>query len=321
MIRPARALFPLALLVLLAQAASAQPRDAFPRERIDRTRAFFQQNAAATGPAHMDCITTLNHAARLLFDDPLLTLGSQIDRTMAALQGVGLAGAPRIIEFNDERGKLTYGVTAPATLRESVWDTVIGMTRGARGWNVFGLSLMDGYHSVTLNVDTSDPANPTIYWSDQWSSNGGFRAHTKETLDEEVRRLTCNWWNPVKKFRTRTTLWRLTPTDSSRVATILSPQLNVRGGASTTAPIVERARKNQKFRVLAQKGLWYEVERADGSRGFVHSAYVRTSRERAPVSAVTASLAPNPNDPPAASPTAPEPAVVASTGLTGAIPQ
>jgi hypothetical protein len=272
----------LTLLILAGLASSASAQDVFPAERIARTRAFFEKNAAASGPEHMDCITTLNAAARILFEDPMIPVGSQIDHTMAALRGVGLAGPARVIEFNDENGRLTKGVTAPHSLRESVWDTVIGMTNGARGWNVFGLSLMDGYHSITLNVDTTNPASPTIYWSDQWSSNAGFKAHTKETLDAEITRLTSSWWNPVKKFKTRTTLWRLTPVNTSRVATIAASNLSVRSGPGSNFEVLERASRNQKFRILSQKGLWYEVERADGSSGWVHSAYVRHGRAVAP---------------------------------------
>jgi uncharacterized protein YgiM (DUF1202 family) len=277
----------LTLLILAGLAGTASAQDTFPAERIARTRAFFERNAAASGSEHMDCITTLNAAARILFEDPMIPVGSQIDHTMAALRGVGLAGPARVIEFNDERGRLTRGVTAPHSLRESVWDTVIGMTNGARGWNVFGLSLMDGYHSITLNVDTTNPASPTIYWSDQWSSNAGFKAHTKETLDAEITRLTSSWWNPVKKFKTRTTLWRLTPVNSSRVATIAASNLSVRSGPGSNFEVLERASRNQKFRILSQKGLWYEVERADGSSGWVHSAYVRHGRAVAPPRAAT----------------------------------
>lgn len=294
------------LLVLATLAGSSSAQDVFAPERLARTRAMFEANAADTSERHMDCITTLNAGVRLLFDDPLLQLGSQIDHTFRALQGVGLAGPARVIEFNDERGKLTYGVAAPRALRESVWDTLLGMAGEARGWNVFGLSLMDGYHSVTINVDTSDPSRPRMFWSDQWSSNGGFREHTRESLDAEVTRLTTSWWDPVKKFRTRTTLWRCTPSSASRVATVLTGTLNVRAQPSTGAPILERARRLDRFRVVGKRGQWLEVERRDGSRGWVHEAYVRTSRGTLPAGGVTASTTPSP------SPT---------TGLIGAVPQ
>jgi hypothetical protein len=307
-------------LLLVGLAGPALAQDTFTPEQIARTRAFWEQNASSSD--HMDCITTLNHAIHVLYDDPNLQLGSRIDRTMTALRGYGLASAPRMIEFNDERGKLTYGVTAPATLRESVWDTAIALTGGARGWSVFGMSLMDGYHSVALTVDTTDPAHPTIYWCDQWSSNGGFRAHTKESLDAEVTRLTTAWWDSEKKFRTRCTLWRLTPRDTSVVATITAGPLNVRSGAGPQFPIVERVAKGAKLRVLGKQGLWLKVARADGSTGYIHSAFARTNREPLPAGSVTAAaapLAPITHDPPSSIPTAPEPTPVATDGLTGAI--
>jgi hypothetical protein len=292
----------LTLLVLATLAGRATAQDAFAPERLARTRAMFEANAANQGEGHMDCITTLNAGMRVLFDDPLLQLGSQIDHTFRALQGMGLAGQARVIEFNDERGKLTYGVTAPATLRESVWDTIRGLVGTSRGWNVFGLSLMDGYHSVTINVDTSDPSRPRMYWSDQWSSNGGFREHTRESLDAEVQRLTTSWWSSEKKFRTRATLWRCTPSSASRVATVLTGTLNVRAQPSTSAPIVERVRRLDRLRVVGKRGMWLEVERRDGSRGWVHEAYVRTNRGVLPTGTVTASTAP-------------------TTGLIGSVPQ
>ena len=289
----------LTLLILAGLASTASAQDTFSADRIARTRAFFERNAAASGPEHMDCITTLNAAARILFEDPMIPTGSQIDHTMAALQGVGKCGPARVIEFKDDKGRITKGVVAPHSLNESVWDTVIGMTRGARGWNVFGLSLMDGYHSITLNVDTTNAASPTIYWSDQWSSNAGFKAHTKETLDAEITRLTTSWWSSEKKFKTRTTVWRLTPTNTSRVGTISATNLPVRSGPGSEFAVLERVSRNKRFRILSQKGLWFEVERADGSSGWVHSAYVRHARAVAP----------------ARSNGAPTP------GLSGAIPQ
>ncbi|MBX3467606.1 MAG: SH3 domain-containing protein [Planctomycetes bacterium] len=302
-----RSVASLALVLVLAGPTLAQQASVFEPERVARARTFHRANALGENGRIMDCITTLNHAVKLLYEDPMVPVGSQIDRTMGALQGAGLAGSPRVIEFNDERGRITYGVAAPHSLRESVWDTAVGMTRGARGWNVFGLSLMDGYHSILLYVDTTS-GTPTIYWADQWSSNEGFRQHTKETLDEEVRRLTTAWWSPERRFKTRTTLWRLTPSDRSRVATINSATLNVRGEPSTTAPIVATARRGDRFRVLSQRGLWMEVELADGSTGWLHTAYLGHSRTVPPPRAnVTAVSAPAPATP------------SATTGLVGGV--
>ncbi|MCO5167463.1 MAG: SH3 domain-containing protein [Planctomycetes bacterium] len=290
-----RSFVSLALLLVLAGPSFAQQASVFEPERVARARTFHRANALGENGRTMDCITTLNHAVRLLYEDPMVPVGSQIDRTMAALAGAGLAGSPRVIEFNDERGRLTYGVAAPHSLRESVWDTALAMTRGARGWSVLGLSLMDGYHSILLYVDTT--STPTIYWADQWSSNEGFRQHTKESLDEEVRRLTTAWWTPQRRFKTRTTLWRLTPSDRSRVATVNSTTLNVRAEPSTTAPILATARRGDRFRVLSQRGLWMEVELADGTTGWLHTAYLSHSRTTPPPRASVTAADPAPAAP------------------------
>jgi len=76
------------------------------------------------------------------------------------------------------------------------------------------MSLMDGYHSVTLTLDNSDPLALHIYWSDQWSTKGGWKEYNKEALDAEITHLTQAWWRPYDekhKPNTRTTLWRLNP--------------------------------------------------------------------------------------------------------------
>ena len=131
---------------------------------------------------------------------------------MAKLQASGHAGAARVIEFEDTKGRITRGTLYPNKLHESVWDAVIEMAGGDVGWSVFGMSLMDGYHSVTLTLDNDDPSTPHLYWSDQWSTKGGWKEYNKAGLDAEITRLTQAWWNlhdEKHKPNTRTTLWRL----------------------------------------------------------------------------------------------------------------
>jgi hypothetical protein len=122
------------------------------------------------------------------------------------------AGLARVIEFEDTRGRVTTGTLFPHKLHESVWDAVLAMSGGDPGWSVFGLSLMDGNHSVTLTLDNNDPKQPRMYWSDQWSTKGGWKEYARATLDAEITRLTQKWWNEEPqelKPKTRTTLWRL----------------------------------------------------------------------------------------------------------------
>lgn len=97
---------------------------------------------------------------------PKQKVGSEVEKTMARLQESGHAGDARYIEFQDRKGRITKGTLYPDKLNESVWAAIMQMTGGDVGWSVFGMSLMDGNHSVTLTLDTNDPLTPHLYWSD-----------------------------------------------------------------------------------------------------------------------------------------------------------
>ena len=181
---------------------------------VEQMRTFFVENANAEPGDRLDCITTMNAALRLLLGMPRHPVGSAVHKTMNSLRRTGHATEPRIIEFIDELGQKTIGVKRPEELSESVSAVMMEMTGNDMGWSVFGLSIMDGYHSVTLTLDHNDPDNPRIYWSDQWSSHGGWYEYTPQSLDEEITDDTQRWWDdfePARKPRTRTTLWRVLP--------------------------------------------------------------------------------------------------------------
>jgi hypothetical protein len=162
----------------------------------------------------MSCIATLNTGVRLLVHNPAQPLGSEVQTTMGRLMTAGMAGQPQAIEFRNARGNITTGTTEPVSLDRSVWDTLIDMTGGDPGWSVFGLSLMDGYHSVTLTLDNNDPSRPRVYWSDQWSNRGGWQEFDRAGLDAEITRLTRSFRERFHTEhgtypRTRVTPWRL----------------------------------------------------------------------------------------------------------------
>jgi hypothetical protein len=164
----------------------------FSPEAIARMRAYFEANAAKENPD--SCIDTLNKGIRILLDDPKQKVGGTVDVTSAALAASGHAGPVREIGFLDANGRPTTGVVSPVKLRESVWDALVEMTGGDVGWNVFTMSLLDGYHSVTVSLDTSNPARPRAFWSDQWSTKGGFKEFGKAGFDAEIEQLTHDWW-------------------------------------------------------------------------------------------------------------------------------
>ena len=286
----------IASVLLLVVAPVAWGQDTFHETAVARAEAFWKSNATSSSP--MDCITTLNHAVRLLYANPNLGLGSQIDRSMEALRGQGLATARRDVEFKNEAGQPTTGVTAPDSLRESVYRVMLGLTNGERGFSVFGLSLMDGYHSVGLVLDHRDPAAPKVYWCDQWSSNGGWREHTGASLDGEIERLTRNWWSSTKKPRTRATLWRLKPGDGRNALEVRLrpgvPTLNLRDGPGTSHERVGTARPADRFEFLDFTSQWYKLRAPNGEIVYAHRSYMVTTRVQPvaplPVSGLTTAL-------------------------------
>lgn len=177
---------------------------------VKKMKDYFVRNATSSDPD--SCIACMNKALRLLLNEPKQKVGSEVEKTMARLQESGHAGDARVIEFQDKKGRITKGTLYPDKLNESVWNAIMQMTGGDVGWSVFGMSLMDGNHSVTLTLDNNDPLTPHLYWSDQWSTKGGWKDYDKTGVDSEITRLTQAWWNDQpedRKFNTRVTLWRL----------------------------------------------------------------------------------------------------------------
>jgi V8-like Glu-specific endopeptidase len=189
-------------------------------EAVAAMRAEFVANASSGSPRN--CITITNAGLRQFYgaslknaDGSAKALGSTIQDSMAQLQSYGLAQTPAIFEFNDAAGNLTRGVNRPQSLRSSLeqWLLAEGDANAQSAWYVFGLSIMDGYHSVVLALAFSGPNHPDtkIYWADQiyngWDDVTG-------ALDQRITSLTQRWWDPLpanRKARTRVTLWPLNP--------------------------------------------------------------------------------------------------------------
>lgn len=194
----------------LARRQALKAGRTFEDAEIEKMKDYFIKNAKSADPD--SCIACMNKALRLLLNKPKQKVGSEVEKTMARLQESGLAGEAKAIEFKDKRGRITKGTLYPNELNESAWDAIMEMMGGDVGWSVFGMSLMHGNHSVTLTLDNSYPTAPHLYWSDQWSTKGGWKEYNKESLDREITGLTQGWWNKQRqnrKFNTRVTLWRL----------------------------------------------------------------------------------------------------------------
>jgi hypothetical protein len=191
----------------------------FSSNAIERLKKYHEANAAKDKAAleHDSCIVALNKGVSTLQGrtaKELKTTPATIEKTMGGMDSVGLISSKIEINFFDKRGRPTTGSAFPDKLQNSVWDAALTMATGDTGWIVFGLSLMDGNHSITLTLDNNNPAAPKIYWSDQWGSKGGWKLYDKAGLDKEVTDLIQGWWNKQaegKKFNTVVRLWRLKP--------------------------------------------------------------------------------------------------------------
>jgi hypothetical protein len=133
-----------------------------------------------------------------------------IVHTGDALAGIGVAD-PRVeVKFKDAAGKTTNGDTEPTTLASSAWDKVMDKVGSDYGWHIFGMAIMDGYHSVTLFVD-NQPDGKTLYWADQWRIDpgdnffelpgaiSGFRQYEKGGFDKFIEKMTNEWWKDVHR--------------------------------------------------------------------------------------------------------------------------
>jgi Papain-like cysteine protease AvrRpt2 len=204
-----------------SSAATALGIQAMNQADVDRMRIEFVANAGA-GAARRNCITIMNAGLRQLYGSRLQNsdgsgkaLGSTVQDTMAALMGYGLAQMPQVFEFQDASGRLTHGTVRPDSLISSVeaWLNAQGEANAQSAWYVFGLSIMDGYHSVVLALSFSGTGDAAtrIYWADQ--IHGGWDDVTGG-VDARITSLTQRWWDPLspdRKARTRVTVWPLVP--------------------------------------------------------------------------------------------------------------
>ena len=206
----------LGLWLAIAGAAEAQEQT-FAPERVKLMRAFTIDNARS--PDRLDCLETLNRALRILYDEPTMRLGDTVDRSMARLQAQSRAADAIRLEFdavvNGQRQR-TQGELPPTRLRTSLWTAIEAQVGDARGYRVFGLSPVDGFHSVLLVADTRGE-HMEVFWIDQWESHQGwFRLQSRLALDRKLAGHTIDFWRRAQRehgYTPRSTarLYPLTP--------------------------------------------------------------------------------------------------------------
>jgi hypothetical protein len=223
-------------------AASGESQRTFSPQAVARMKKYFIANVAK-GSAALACINTVRAGLGELYDSSAagtpasvtsglkMTPRNTMEETMEQMRKKGLASQAKELHFADSSGKqINRGSPArPVKLVTSVWDTIISTVGSDSNYSVFGLSLMNGYHSVTLTVDSRIPGRPRIYWSDQTSRHDiGFEEYQKGAsghvkvfesgsprgLDEYIEYAVPFWWddelktNGVKMYSV-VRLWRL----------------------------------------------------------------------------------------------------------------
>lgn len=180
----------------------------FSTEAVGRMKDYYEAHKKGTDSPE-DCITILNGAVRDLLSDQNQAVASAIHSTMDRLTTAGHASARRDIEYKNASGGNTSGVTKPESAGESVTE-VAEQACVRRGWYVFGLSVADGYHSMTLAIDNTGE-NAKFFLADQ---NEGWVSMSSADVDSKILSWTQRAWDdatPSTRPRTRTTLWRLVP--------------------------------------------------------------------------------------------------------------
>lgn len=206
----------------LARRAALAAGRTFTEEDVVAARQTFQDNAAKPkGGGRQECIVILNSVLKDVWKDPSQRHTNEtIEKAMALFQVGGRAGAAQEIWFVRRNGKLTRGGARPEGLQSSLWQAAVAMTAGDPGWSMFGLSLMDGFHALTLTVDNNDPSAPKLFLSDQvpgWTD--GWKEYAAADLDAHVLHLVQGWWDGMAEGRKHTTvvrLWRLRKKASGR---------------------------------------------------------------------------------------------------------
>ena len=219
---------------------------------------------------YLDCITTLRKVVLFrLFgkskDSPLIektvneyclsgkakdekgaTRANRIMDAMDAMIKVGHAKKLKSFSYSHKSQKFeslkskknTRNLNVPDKLQGSVWETMKKEFTNKEGWHFFPLTVLDGYHSITLAVNIR-PGGPFLSWIDDLDktkqsesekfrvtegSAPGVRQLIPDQLDSYISWTTQSYWESLRTDPTKkdgaegwhdenntTILWELSP--------------------------------------------------------------------------------------------------------------
>ncbi len=198
----------------LERVAAGADRAAFPADIVGRMRSYIAGNAIVQDIAYLfglgavwgkDCITLHNGIVRdILFDAPRMRLGDRIignGSTHKKLLESGKASELRAFAFVTENGQAANSANAHA-LKDSVGKFIEADYRGA-GVQVYGLSIHDGYHALTLTYGKNAAGGTEFHLIDNGSATSLITGHrtfeTAAELDEAIGSYVRR--DAVRKYR------------------------------------------------------------------------------------------------------------------------
>ncbi|MFO1370452.1 MAG: hypothetical protein U1F46_15780 [Marinagarivorans sp.] len=139
-----------------------------------------------------DCIELHNSIIRLLYKDEKMKLGDRIvggsTATHTILNNQGLAGALKEIIFLDTKGNDASGNGTASRLKESIGDYV--KKHHTAGVSIFGVSALDGYHSMLLTYRLTNDKKSEFMLVDQGPAtsiiSGKATFSTAKALDDAL---------------------------------------------------------------------------------------------------------------------------------------
>lgn len=104
-----------------------------------------------------DCVTAVNRSLRKLLSDNSISAKANMDDQMLKLISIDYATEQIEIEFKDSKGKKTKGGTDPFDfLNKNLAEVLKENLSEDSGYYYFGMSIMDGFHSVMIVVKKSN---------------------------------------------------------------------------------------------------------------------------------------------------------------------
>jgi hypothetical protein len=196
-------------------AGSETGSGAFPASIVGRMRSYIAGNAIMQDIAYLfglsgvwgkDCITLHNGIVRdILLQDQRARLGDRVigkGSTYEKMLGRGEVSGLKSFAFLTDSGKETAGNATAYSLKDSVGDYIEGNYRGT-GVQVYGVSIHDGYHVLTLTHGKAGDEGLEYHLIDNGPGTSLLTGHRAFKTAQELDEALCAYIRrgAVKSYR------------------------------------------------------------------------------------------------------------------------